>query len=190
MNDDIFKNLGLEDSEFQKVIQEIKAKSPVHITNLDEQSNHIYIGMYFIDLNNNDLKNKLQEYSISNNINDFSILFFERRHIEELSKILYGAFSMFNELNKDTIISLIFQFIKILDKPNIYNIFIQEIKNIMEDFYKKYNTPIEIKIKFELILTYIWFIPYGRIDDIINDINEYYKKNGGNLNENNNKNAE
>ena len=186
MNDKEFiEKMGLDGDAIKNVFNTIKTRPPIHIVNLDDMTDHMYVGKYLLSLENNELKQKLEKFAKPDKMKPTSIIFFENRHIEEIARILYGVFMAY-QIDDSARIGFIFEFIEYLTKPHIYANFIYHIKsNIMNKFYEKYYTPEEFKNRIDTILTYIWFIPYGGIDDIIEYIKEDYIKSGGKLDGNN-----
>lgn len=186
MNDkEFFEKMGLDGDTLKNVFNTIRTTPPIHIINLDDTTDHMYVGKYLLSLENDDLKQKLEKFAKPDKMKPTSIIFFENRHIEELARILYGVFMAY-DIEDTTRVAFIYNFVEYLTKPHIYSDFIYNVRSkIMKEFYKTYYTPIEFKNRIDTILTYIWFIPYGGIDDIIEYIKEDYLKSGGKLDGNN-----
>ena len=176
------------DQALNNALIKLREICPIHILNLDNITDHMYVGKYLISLNKSNLNEIIQEYKEPNELKETSIIFFDNRHIEEICKILYGVFYVYIKENNDKIFNFIFKIIKYLIEPHIYMDFKSGINNILEDFFNnnKYETPEEIKENIKIIFNHIWFIPFGAIDNIIKHIKEDFIKSGGDLNGTNN----
>jgi hypothetical protein len=162
--------------------------SPVYILNLDDQNAQATAGIYLITRKKEELEEILKEATKADmdKINpDTSVLLFSQRHIIELANVLYGAFVPVinaDEDNKRWVNILIGSIIAEIFNPIYYSeiqsakdkalevIIANNMDHTKDEFFKKFSESISI------ILDYIWFVPYAKLDEFTSKMVEEYNK--------------
>jgi hypothetical protein len=168
--------------KYNEFLKTIKAGSPVHKINFTLASPNAIAGMYLITMNN--VESYIDEAADYEDLEDNTLLVFESRHVVECCQIIYGCLNilagvgMFN-LSYETFINEIID--TTLSKPSFYKTVINELVNIADNLIRvdESNESKLIFNKFTHIIKNIWFVPYGRIDEMATEAIEEFKKQGG-----------
>lgn len=180
---------NLNNIDYNEFAKKIKMKSPIHKTNLDSGPNFV-LGMHVITLENA-TKEIYEKYADLSDLNDSTILCFENRHLMEVLQILYGTLIFLGsrkDIDADTINKVLEEIISIA-KTQTYGSFRYRITKIVNKYianaikhYKNINENIYNNII--NLFFYVWFIPYGKIDELseaaVKLYNERARKKGDN----------
>lgn len=162
----------------------IKMTSPVKVFDFNIESNPMgsIIGLYLTTMINdtNKLSNVLRSKVVMDDITDESLLFFDKRHVYEVCTIINGMLEYFEKLNA------------ISERNDI----IRQLFNITSSCmsYKDFKSNISILISaytmptyqylsgnlINIVLNYIWFIPYNGLNELYNEAVEFYNNEKGN----------
>ena len=157
---DFNEEKSIEDKDLlQDMARKIKCGSPVHKINFSIDDRAI-IGMYLMTMDN--IEEKIHDFVDMEGINDNTLLVFEYKHVVECCQVLYGVFEATKINNYTAIINKILE--EFLTRPFFYYDFESKIYNIFSD----YELFMDDKLKkvFDTIVNYIWFIPYGTLDEL------------------------
>lgn len=167
--------------KYNDFLKKIKAGSPVHKINFTLENPNAVVGMYLITMENvEDYLNKAADYA---ELKKNTLLVFESRHVVECCQIIYGCLNILKGINMyrleyETFINQIID--TLLTKPLFYNTAIKELENIAYHCIHLPNDDVSIIYdKFLYIVKNIWFVPYGKIDEIANEAIEEFKKQCG-----------
>ena len=165
--------------KYNDFLKNIKAGSPVHKINFALECPNAVVGMYLISMEN--VKEYMYKSLDCTDLNYDTLLVFESRHVVECCQVIYGALNVLKNINMFRIDYkvLINEVIDtVLTKPSFYTNVKKELKNIAFNLINldKTEASEEIYKRFLYILLNIWFIPYGRIDEMAKEGIEEFKK--------------
>lgn len=173
------QEFGLDMEEYNKFLRSIKAGSPVHKINFTIETPNAAAGMYL--LTKDDFKSYINEATDLTDVSDNTLLVFESRHVIECCQIIYGCLTVLNNmglLRKDCedIIGDIID--ALLTKPIYYTTFTITIDHIVIAAIHVPNSKEtnEVFERIRYIFKNIWFIPYGKIDEIASEAIKEYKE--------------
>lgn len=182
-NEEIKNDIEMDNKVMDEFIKNIQSKCPVNILNpnITQHPKSSLIGMYLMCLSPDDINNKVSEYSITTDLLDESILFFDRHHIVELCAIFYGAIQFLMDKNNDpnrdnsNFINMVSSIASYISIPHTYN----DLKNFMSSSISNIskNSPgIDPRIfaRLKAISNKIWFVPYNKLDAIAMEAKELY----------------
>lgn len=162
--------------------------SPVFILNLDEQNAQATAGIYLITREKDDLETILKDATkvdMEKVNNDTTILLFSQRHIIELANVLYGAFVPVLNIDpkhKKWVNLLIGSIMAEIFNPVYYNeihdakdkakeiVLANNMDHTKDQYFRKFVESLSI------ILDYIWFVPYAKLDEFTAKMVEEYNK--------------
>ena len=173
------------------VFNTIKMGNPVKVFNFNNSSTDHPVesitGMYLavrIGGGKTELMNMLVPKAVMNDLTDNSLLLFDRRHVYEVCLILDPILEWFQKAkyisNKDIIQEIFNTTIKCMtyaEFKSSINMLISKYKSVLPDY---------LYDSFQIVMEYIWFIPYNGINEIYTDAIEFYKKEKGITDESNN----
>lgn len=184
---EINNNQEFNMDKYNDFLKAIKAGSPVHKINFTLASPNAIAGMYLITMRG-DMKSYLDEAADYSDLNDNTLLVFESRHVIECCQIIYGCLNILKgigmfkaSVDYEYIINMIME--KLLTKPSFYSKVNKEMGDIAYGCITLNNNNQEeskaMYQKFVYIIKNIWFVPYGKIDEIATEAIEEFKKQGG-----------
>lgn len=182
-NEEIKNDIEMDNKVMDEFIKNIQSKCPVNILNpnITQHPKSSLVGMYLMCLSPDDINNKISECSITTDLADESILFFDRHHVVELCAIFYGAIQFLMDKNNDpnrdnsNFIDMISSIASYISIPHTYN----DLKNFMSSSISNIskNSPgIDPRIfaRLKAISNKIWFVPYNKLDAIAMEAKELY----------------
>ena len=182
-------NTDFSMEDFNKFADMIKAGSPVHKINFTIESPNAIAGMYLASMEN--ITDYLDKIMDRENVTDNTLLVFESRHVVECCQIIYGCLTVLNgigmyRMKHEAFIAEILE--TLLTKPLFYPTAMKELESLTSNcirIIENSNISEMVYKGFIYIMKNIWFIPYGKIDEIAREaINEFKKQCGeGELNE-------
>ena len=158
--------------QYNEILSKINVGSPVHKVNFDDLSENNILGMFL--LSEDGAMELLSEAVDKSNVNKNTYLFFESTHVVECCQILIGAFIA---LNDNPSIDKEFDYNDYLIDPIMKNLLhgspirYKDLKSILNNAcsdalnYIKENAD-TIYRDYLYLLNNIWFVPYGKIDDL------------------------
>lgn len=161
-----------ENENMQEFLSKFKASCPVYSFTVGAIANAAatIAGMYLICMDTNSIKTTIDKVALSDNIEDHSILFFERHHISELCSILGGALQVIKNnriIDESDIRDFVYELAKYISIPKEYSELLGFMGKHITDIMKKYpNASPEIFRRLKTIFDKIWFVPYNDIDNI------------------------
>ena len=175
---------GFNMEQYNDFIKKINTGSPVHKINFSIESPNSIIGMYLITKPSTEdyLKDKADFKDLTEN----TLLSFEHRHVVDCCQILYGAMNILENLK---ILKFSTEFVidsiitALLTRPLFYKNALQELNIITTRAFNldnKYVDSEKIYKNFKYLMNNIWFVPYGLIDEMINEAIEDFKMCGDN----------
>lgn len=172
---------GFSMEEYNKFLKMIKAGSPVHKINFNIESPNAIVGMYLMTMQ--DSKSYIDESADYTDLNNDTLLVFESRHVVECCQIICGCLNVLAGIGLYTMAYEYF-INRVLDtlltRPLFYEKAMEELSFIVNDIFNisNYNNSDKEKIyeKFKYILQNIWFIPYGKIDEIAEEAIKEFKE--------------
>jgi len=168
--------------KYNDFLSKIKAGSPVHKINFTLEHPNAVVGMYLITMENViPYLDKVADYT---DLNNDTLLVFESRHVIECCQIIYGCLSILDKMNmlKYSIRFIINKIIEsLLTKPSFNDVISDNLHYIAIDCInvREIKNRDVIVNNLEYILKTIWFIPYGRIDEIAKEAIDEFKKQCG-----------
>ena len=169
--------------KFNDFAAKIKAGSPVHKINFTLECPNAVVGMYLITME--DAKSYIDKAADEADLNDDTLLVFESRHVVECCQIIYGCISILKGINlirynQNIIINHITN--ALLPAPLFYSNMVTEIDYIIDSCidavaFNNYDNGEKILESFNHIMKNIWFVPYGKIDEMAKEAIEEFKKN-------------
>lgn len=168
-------------NKFNDFAKMIKAGSPVHKINFTLESPNAVVGMYLITMENTkEYLDKAADYS---QLNENTLLVFESRHVVECCQIIYGCLNILKNMGMYRMAYEVFinEIIDtLLTKPSYYKKIDDELVNLTHSCIHidtdKCKTPSLIYGNFLNIMRNIWFVPYGKIDEMAKEAIEEFKK--------------
>jgi predicted nucleic-acid-binding protein len=177
---------GFNMESYNELIKKINSGSPVHKINFSIESPNAIIGMYLMAMPSTEeyLKNKADFKDLTED----TLLSFEHRHVVECCQILYGSMNILENINllKHSSKFIINRIISsLLTRPLFYKDALQELDIIANQAFNLNQDSEKIYKNFKYIIDNIWFVPYGLIDEMINEAIEEFNKTHGDNNEGN-----
>lgn len=178
MEKDIFEDFNMD--KFNELATKIKAGSPVHKINFNLENPNAIAGFYLISMD--DIKSYIDKIIDRNNVDDNTLLVFESRHVIECCQIIYGVLSMIDNINNSVKFSYRFIIERIINdlltKPLYYDDAIKKMDAIAYESININNNDnsAELAGRFMYILRNVWFIPYGKIDEMAAEAIKEFKK--------------
>lgn len=176
------KNTVNEDMETVNALKnEIMAKCPIHKVNLTIETPQAVAGMYLLTLPK--AKDILADIVDLSDLHDETLLFITNRQIAEVCQIMYGILAVLekqdklNALGVSTIISRIYK----IPTVSTYTDFVEYVESICHAFLNEIPQPIYGNL--EYIMKNIWFVPYGKIDELANTAIREFQNATGDTNE-------
>ena len=173
---------------YNDFLSKIKVGSPVHKINFTIENPNAVVGMHLVTMKN--VKSYLDKIADRRELKDDTLLVFESRHVIECCQIIVGCLVAlesigFVRISTQKIIEKIIE--ALLSKPSFYSKVSIELDNIVIDSLKLNRAKDEDKIfdNFKCIMQNIWFVPYGKIDEIANEAMKEFeaRTKGGESNE-------
>ena len=163
--------------KYNDFLSKIKAGSPVHKINFTLESPNAVVGMYLISMK--DVETYLDKAADYADLNNDTLLVFESRHVIECCQIIFGCLKMFEPLgvlriNIRTIINKIIE--TLLTKPSFNDTISDELHNIVIDSLNNEKITDTVMNSLDYIVKTIWFVPYGKIDEMAKEAIEEFKK--------------
>ena len=165
--------------KYNDFLSKIKAGSPVHKINFTLESPNAIVGMYLITMK--DVESYLDKFVDHSDLNEDTLLVFESRHVVECCQIIYGCLNILKGIGmvKKEYKLIIGDIIKkSLSFPTFYSTFKKSMLDV--NFTAIENSDYEewkiVYKKFVYILQNIWFVPYGKIDEMAKEAIEEFKK--------------
>lgn len=165
--------------KYNDFLKTIKSGSPVHKINFTLESSNAVVGMYLITME--DAESYINKRADYKDLNDNTLLVFESRHVVECCQIIYGCLNILKSINMYRMEYKVFidQIIDtLLSKPLFYDNAIKELANLTYNCIvtDDSNKALEIYKRFLYIMKSVWFIPYGRIDQMAEEAIKEFKK--------------
>ena len=169
-------------NKFNDFTKMIKAGSPVHKINFTLECPNAVVGMYLITMGDNTelYLDKMADYT---DLNDDTLLVFESRHVVECCQIIYGCLNILKNVNMYRMDYKVFidQIIDtLLSRPIFYKKMIKELEYITHSCIDintdRVENPTLVHRKFLHIMKNIWFVPYGKIDEMAKSAIEEFEK--------------
>lgn len=168
--------------KYNDFLKTIKAGSPVHKVNFTMEDANAIVGMFLIT--KPDVKSYIDKAADYTNLEKNTLLVFESRHVVECCQIIYGCLNIFTsvgmyKMNYEYFINRIIKVL--LTKPIFYSTLITEMDNITDSCITLHDSEQgrEIYGGFKYLMRNIWFIPYGKIDEMANEAIEEFKNQSG-----------
>lgn len=170
--DNVVEEIKKENEEMQEFLSNIKASCPVYSYTVGKSANTsaLIAGMYLICMDIDTIKDIVDKNALDDNVEDCSILFFERHHISELCSVLEGCLQIIKNnkyIDDGDIKEFVYELTKYTSSPKQYSELIGFMGSQITDLMKRHpSVPPEVFKRLKIIFTKIWFVPYNKIDDI------------------------
>lgn len=158
--------------KYNDFLSKIKAGSPVHKINFTLENPNAVVGMYLITME--DAQSYIDKAADYNDLKDNTLLVFESRHVIECCQIIYGCLNILKSIGMyridyETFINEVID--TLLTRPSFYKNIIKELATLTHNLINIDNSDATALIykKFLHIIKNIWFVPYGKIDEMAND---------------------
>ena len=155
----------------EELFNNIELVCPVFKLNFYDNQKNCLFGSILGTLTVNELEQYLGSEAMMEDLNDTTILFFDRRHIIETISIMYGMSKILvdnNYISIDKLDAYILSSIETLYAPIRYSAFKNICADICESLINDHKVPKEYVDRMGVVMKYIWFIPYNKLDDISN----------------------
>lgn len=176
------KNTVNEDMEkINKLKNEIMVQCPIHKVNLSVETPQAVAGMYLLTLPK--AKDVMEDIVDLSDLHDETLLFITTRQIAEVCQIVYGILAVLekqgklNSLGVSSIVSRIYK----IPTVSTYSDFAEYIESICHAFLNKIPQPIYGNL--EYIMKNIWFVSYGKIDELASTAIKEFQNAMGDTNE-------
>lgn len=172
----------LSDDQFNAILNLMHTACPVNYLNINADISNKFttVGAYLATgMSEDTLKEKLESIIVKESVDDNSILFFDSRHVFEIINILSSTclvLSVNSGIADDEIIKDVIS----LHMENIAQIISVPLrfKNLKQKISKEINRmqlldhiiPFESKNRLDIIMDYIWFLPFVSIDALYEEV--------------------
>lgn len=177
------ENKVFDFDKYNDFLAKIKVGSPVHKINFTMASPNAIVGMYLITMN--DMESYIDKVADYGDLEENTLLVFESRHVVECCQIIYGCLNILKgvgmyRMEYEVFIEQVMD--TLLTRPSFYSKTVKELDTLTNQCIKIQEDSDEsnkIYDKFKYIMKNIWFVPYGRIDEMAEQAIDEFKKQSG-----------
>ena len=164
-----------------KMVNKIMVQCPVHKVNFEFECPQTIAGMYLLTMPK--AEDIIHDMVDLDKVSNSTALFFAPRHIGETAQLIYGMLVILEQnkwISKQDV-NIIIDSIMDIPSPCRY----ERFKSFLQDnvLSKLANVPKKILDNIEYVIMNIWFVPYGKIDEIAKAGIEEFKSHTGDNNE-------